>query len=117
MTKILLKFLKGRWGQVLPAIFKAAAEGKFGEPIKRAYWFLAAYKTITGAVLWGAGSALESVCSSYPDFAWTCSAAPYLYYIGMFLTGVGLADGGTRAPWPKTPDGQPPFPPEEKHPA
>lgn len=101
---LVIKFLKARWGELLPAVFKAAAEGSFGPGVSKVYWFCAKYKTATGAVLWGAGAALESVCSNYPSLGWTCTWAPYVYYAGMILTGVGLADGGTRSPWPKGAD-------------
>lgn len=102
LVKILaVKFLRARWGQILPAIFKSAAEGDFGPQVKAAYWFCSKYKTFTGAVLWGLGAALETICAYYPDFSWACAWSQWPYYIGMFLTGVGLADGGTRSPWPE----------------
>jgi len=100
MQALIVRFVKGRWGTILPALFKAAAEGGFGEPIKKVYWATAKYKTMIGAVLWGAGAALETVCGQYPQFAWACTYALWPYYAGMFLTAVGLADGGTRSPWP-----------------
>lgn len=114
ISKLAVKFLKARWGSILPAIFKAAAEGQFGEGVKGAYWFAAKYKTFVGAVLWGLGAGLESVCSNYPTMPWSCRVAVWIYYAGMVLTGVGLADGGTRSPWPSTPDGNAPFSFEEK---
>jgi hypothetical protein len=97
---LVVRFLKAKWGSILPTVFKAAAEGQFGPRVKFLYWWTAQYKTFVGAVLWGAGAALETVCANYPQFAWSCTYALYPYYVGMFLTGVGLADGGTRAPWP-----------------
>jgi hypothetical protein len=114
LGKLIVRFLKGKWGTILPAIFKHAAEGDFGEPIKKAYWFTAGYRTIVGAALWAIGAGAETVCGSYPQFAWSCAAATWAYWIGAFLTGVGLADGGTRSPWPTTPDGQAPWQQEKK---
>ena len=67
MQALIVRFLKGRWGTILPALFKTAAEGGFGEPIKKVYWATAKYKTMIGAVLWGAGAALETVCGSTPS--------------------------------------------------
>lgn len=107
---LVIKFLKARWGSILPAVFKAAAEGQFGPAVAKVYWFCAKYKTVTGAILWGTGAGLESVCSNYLGMHWACVWAPYIYYAGMVLTGVGLADGGTRSPWPRGAD----IPAEEK---
>jgi len=100
VKSLAVKFIKGHWGSILPKLFKSAAEGDFGPQVKAVYWFMAKYKTITGAVLWGAGAALETVCGTYPQYSWACHYAVWPYYVGMFLTGIGLADGGTRAPWP-----------------
>jgi hypothetical protein len=100
LAKIATRFIKGRWGSILPAILRAAAEGQLGEPVKRAYWVAAGYRTFTGAVLVGLGAALETVCGSYPDMAWACPAARYVYIAGGLLAAVGLVDGGVRAPWP-----------------
>lgn len=105
MIKILVvRFLKARWGSILPAIFKAAAEGQFGDKVKFLYWKASEFKTFTGAILWAVGAGADTVCGNYPDFPWACTVAKVAYYAGMFLTGVGLADGGTRAPWPKGAD-------------
>ena len=95
---------KAKWGSILPAVFKAAAEGDLGSGVKWFYWRAAGYKTVTGAVLLGAGVGLEAVCSSYPDIPLSCQASHWCYLLGTFLTSVGLVDGGTRAPWP---DGTP----------
>jgi hypothetical protein len=97
---IAVRFIKGHWGSILPGVFKAAAEGDFGPQVRAVYWFASKYKTVTGAVLWGAGAALETVCGNYPTMGWACHYAVWPYYIGMVLTGVGLADGGTRSPYP-----------------
>ena len=104
LTKLGLKFLKAKWGAILPAVFKAAAEGQFGETVKKLYWFASGYKTFTGAVLLAVGAGLETVCASYPEMSWPCAWARYVYYAGGILTTVGLVDGGTRAPWPKGTD-------------
>jgi hypothetical protein len=102
---VLVKFVRARWGSILPALFKAAAEGQFGPAVQKAYWWTAGYRTFIGAVLLGVGAGLETVCASYPDLTWACPAARYVYIAGGVLTAVGLADGGTRAPWPTTPSG------------
>ncbi len=104
LKNLVIKFVKARWGSILPAVFKAAGEGDLGPTVKRVYWFAAKYKTFTGAILWGGGAALETVCANYPTLGWSCKWPGIIYYAGMILTGVGLADGGTRAPWPKGAD-------------
>lgn len=101
LVKLAGRLVKGRWGSILPPIFKAAAEGGFGEPIKKLYWMTAQYKTVIGAVLWAVGAGLETICGNYPQFSWACAYSVWPFYIGAFLTGVGLADGGTRSPWPE----------------
>jgi uncharacterized membrane protein YedE/YeeE len=101
LKPLLIKLIKGNWSKILPMVFKAAAEGQFGEPVKTAYWWLAGKKTVTGALLVGVGAGLEAVCASTSEFGWACTLAQYVYYGGMLLAVVGLADGGTRAPWPE----------------
>jgi hypothetical protein len=98
---VLVKFLKGNWGKILPLAFKALAEGQFGEVPKKIYWFLAGKKTIIGALLLAWGTGMEAVCANYPDFAYSCEVATWVYWLGGMLTVVGLADGGTRSPWPE----------------
>lgn len=115
--KLAVKVVKAKWGSILPAILKAAAEGKFGEGIKRAYWAMAGIKTVSGAVVLALGAGLETVCASYPEYAWTCGAGKWLYLIGGILASVGLVDGGTRAPWPSQPSGEAPFASDEKGPS
>ena len=105
LGNLVVKFLKARWGSILPEVFKAAAEGQFGPKVQAVYWWTAQYKTISGAVLMAVGAGLETVCASFPDMAWSCGASRYVYLVGGFLAVVGLADGGTRAPWPTKPDG------------
>lgn len=100
LQALAIRFLKGRWGTILPALFKTAAEGGFGEPLKKVYWATAKYKTAVGAILIFVGAGAETTCASLPDLSWTCGVARWIYYGGMVLTAVGLADGGTRAPWP-----------------
>lgn len=109
---LLLKLLKttGLVSKILPALLKAWAEGKFGAPAQKFYWLLAGYKTITGAIILALGAGLETVCAGYPGYAWSCTAAPYVYMIGGLLAAVGLVDGGTRSPWPKGTE----IPPEVK---
>lgn len=99
------KLVRARWGSILPELFKAAAEGKFGSMVQKVYWASAKYKTVTGAVLLAAGAALETLAAAYPDMAWAAPASRYVYLIGGFLAAVGLVDGGVRAPWPTKPDG------------
>jgi hypothetical protein len=121
------------WGKLLPTLFRMIAEGRIDEllglaapltydeagrphptlrhyPLKRFYWWNSGKKTFTGAVLMGLGAGLETVCASFPEFAWSCPASRYVYLAGAFLTAVGLVDGGTRAPWPSGT----PIPPEAK---
>jgi hypothetical protein len=100
LSKLLVRLVRGRWGSILPAIFRAAAEGHFGPQVKAAYWWASSFKTITGAALMAIGAGLETVCGSFPDFAWACPASRYVYLAGEILTVVGLVDGGVRAPWP-----------------
>jgi len=100
LKSLTIKLIKARWGAILPAIFKAAAEGDFGPQVKAAYWALAGKKTIIGASILGAGVALETLCASYPQWGWPCGWSRWVYLAGGILTSVGLADGGTRAPWP-----------------
>ena len=100
LKSLVVKFVKARWGSLLPAVFKSAAEGEFGPQVKAVYWWLSGKKTVTGAVLWGVGAGLEAVCGQDPSLAMVCPWSHYVYYAGMILTGLGLADGGTRAPWP-----------------
>lgn len=100
LVKIGSRFLRGRWGSILPALFKGIAEGKFGELPKRIYWFGAGHRTVTGAILLAAGAGLETIASAYPEWTWAAPAARYVYAAGAFLTTVGLVDGGVRSPWP-----------------
>lgn len=101
LKSLALRLLKGRWGAILPAIFKAAAEGDFGPQVKACYWWAAKYKTIWGAAIIGAGVALEAIAGTYPQWTWAAPAARWVYWAGALLTAVGLVDGGTRAPWPE----------------
>jgi len=107
--RLLGKFVRGNWGKVVPTVMKAVADGHLGAAPRAVYWFLAGKKTVIGALLWGAGAALETVCANYPAYAWACPYAAWPYWFGMVLTGLGLADGGTRSPWPAMPDGAPPW--------
>lgn len=110
LGKLAVKFLKGRWGQILPALFKAAGEGKFGPAVKRLYWLGNGYATFTGAVFVGVGAGLEAVTAAYPEWAWAPVAAVWVYRIGTFLFTVGLLRGGVNSPWPAGS----PIAPEEK---
>lgn len=101
---LLVRFLKGNWGRIIPTLFKAIAEGQFGEPIKKIYWWMAGKKTASGAILMAVGAGLETICANFPDYTWACPVSRWLYVVGGFLASVGLVDGGTRAPWP---DGTP----------
>ena len=101
---LLLKLVRklGLVGKILPAIFKAAAEGKLGEPVKAAYWKAAGLKTITGAALWLA-------CDGLEIFAQTGSCPDCLVWLGYarsvaaFLVVVGLADAAVREVPPAPP--------------
>ncbi len=105
LGSLVVKFLKARWGSILPEVFKAAAEGRFGPKVQAVYWWSEKRKTISGAALLALGAAAETLCATYPDMTWACGASGYIYAVGAFLTLVGLVDGGVRAPWPKRPDG------------
>lgn len=102
---LIAKFIRAKWGSILPEVFKAAAEGKFGPVVQKVYWATAKYKTVTGAVLLAAGAGLETIAATYPEWTWAAPAATYVYVVGGFLAAVGLVDGGVRAPWPTKPDG------------
>ena len=100
VTSVIGKLIRGHWGRVVPAIFKSAGGGDFGEPIKRLYWFGEKYATVTGAVLWGVGAGLETVCGGYPQWAWSCDASSWIVVAGQVLASVGLLRGATNSPWP-----------------
>jgi uncharacterized membrane protein YedE/YeeE len=106
MGTLIAKFLKGRWGAILPALLKAIAEGKAGEPAKAIYWKTVGYKTPAGALVFGVGAGLGYVCGSYHDvYPWACTAQTWLMGAGGLLVSVGLVDGGTRAEPPVEPKG------------
>ena len=105
-----VKFVKAKWGSILPAMLKAVAEGGLGETPKRLYWALAGKKTALGAALIFAAYGLEAICNAYPEMQWGCRWSQWVLVIGGVLASVGLADGGTRAPWPTGT----PIPPEVK---
>lgn len=100
LAKLAGKLVKGKWGAILPALLRAAAEGSFGEPVKRAYWWAAGKKTVTGAILLAAGAGLEVLAAAHPEWAWTSAWAGYVFTAGSILAAVGLVDGGVRSPWP-----------------
>lgn len=110
LKTIAVRFFKARWGSLLPLIFKAAAEGRFGAAVEKLYWLAEGRKTFTGAVLMGIGTGLEAVAAAYPELAWAPAAARVVFAVGACLSAVGLVDGGVRAPWPKGTA----IPPEEK---
>lgn len=99
---MLLKLLKwsGLVSKILPGLLKSWAEGGLGEPAKKVYWWLAGYKTITGAVLIALGTGFEALAASYPEYAWAPQAARVVFWLGATLSSIGLVDGGTRSPWP-----------------
>jgi hypothetical protein len=105
MTAILralaTRLIKGHWGRIIPLIFKSAGEGKFGEQLKALYWFGEKYATVTGAVLWGIGVALETVCGGYPEWTWTCAWPQRIVIFGQVLASAGLLRGATNSPWPE----------------
>jgi len=106
VIKLLVKALKstGLLSKILPYIFRAWAEGGLGKPAQKLYWFAAGYKTVTGAVIMALGTGLEAVAAAYPDFVWAPAAARAVFWVGAFLSSVGLVDGGVRSRWP---DGTP----------
>lgn len=95
-----IRFAKGHWGRLVPAVFKSAGEGMFGPQIKALYWFGEKYATVTGAVLWAIGAGLETVCGNYPQWAWSCAASQWIVVAGQVLASAGLLRGATNSPWP-----------------
>jgi len=106
MKEKLVKWVLGKinWGAMLPKLLRMAAEGKFGAPIQKTYWWLAGKKTFIGAagVFIAAGAA--GICGQYEQFSWACDVSSGAMWLFGVLAGVGLVDGATRAPWP---DGTP----------
>jgi hypothetical protein len=88
-------------GKLDEAVGLTAASGLRSYPLKRAYWATAGVKTFTGAALAFLGAGFAGVCGSYAEFPWACTASRWAVAAGILLAGVGLADGGTRAPWPE----------------
>jgi len=101
LKALIVRFLKGHWGRLVPAVFRAAGEGDFGPQIKAAYWFGDKYATVTGAALWGLGAAMETVCGGYPQWAWSCDASRWIVIAGQILASAGLLRGATNSPWPE----------------
>lgn len=103
MVKLLLKVLTkaGLISKLLPMLLRAWAEGGLGEPARKAYWWLAGYKAITGALIMGLGVGLEAVSASFPGWTWAPPAARGVFWLGAMLSSVGLVDGGVRSPWPE----------------
>ena len=101
LKSLAAKVVRGHWGRVIPAIFRAAGEGDFGPALKGLYWFGEKYATVTGAVLWAIGAGLETVCGGYPQWAWSCEASGWIVVVGQVLTSAGLLRGATNSPWPE----------------
>lgn len=87
--------------KILPGLLRAAAEGAFGEGVKKAYWVAAGYKTATGALLMALGTGLEAISASFPEWTWAPAVAQLVFWLGALLSSVGLVDAGVRSPWPK----------------
>lgn len=111
IKSLAVKLVKGHLGQIVPMIFKSAGEGDFGPQIKAIYWFGNKYATVTGAILWGLGAGLETVCGGYPQWAWSCGASQWIVVAGQVLSAAGLLRGATNSPWP---DGAQASHPKEK---
>ena len=113
MKDKLIAFILKRinWGALLPKLLRMVAEGKADEaiglksyPLKRAYWFAAGKKTFTGAALTFLAAGFAGICGQYEQWPWACDASRYAMLAGVVITGLGVVDGATRAPWP---DGTP----------
>jgi hypothetical protein len=87
----------------IPAkLVKAVAEGQFGMPLSRLYWFLAGKKTIVGLALGAAYAGLVYLRDSgqcVPCF----QLSDYTFYAFTGLVAVGLADGSLREKPPQKP--------------
>jgi hypothetical protein len=101
LKALVLRFLKGKWGAIIPYIFKAAAEGQLGAIPKKLYWLLNGYATFTGMIFVGLGTGLEAVSTAFPDQPWVPVAAQWIFKIGTVLATVGLLRGGVNSPWPE----------------
>ena len=104
MTKLLVgmasRFLRGRWGSLIPSLLKGAGEGQFGEAAKKVYWFGNGYATVTGAIFLAVGTAAEALAAGYPEWPWLVPTAQYVYQIGGVLAAAGLLRGAVNSPWP-----------------
>lgn len=89
---IIVKLLKGRIAQVLPALLRACADGDLGPQAKAAYWFLAGKKTYIGIALGVGAFALEKLVAAPPDYTWEKPALAVLYTLGAIFAGAGLID-------------------------
>lgn len=101
LKSLAIKLVRGNWGRVVPAIFKAAGEGDFGPQIKALYWFAEKKGTLIGAILWFVGAGAETVCGGYPQYSWTCNVPGWILIAGQVLTAAGLLRGATNSPWPE----------------
>jgi hypothetical protein len=101
LKALFIRFMKGKWGTIIPYVFKAAAEGQFGPVVKKLYWVMSGYGTMTGMIFVGLGTAMEAISSAYPEEAWAPVAARWIFNVGTILAAVGLLRGGVNSPWPE----------------
>lgn len=96
LKSILVRLLKAKWSSVLAQLFRAVAEGDFGEKAKAVYWWAAGKKTRTGVLLLAVSLGLKALAGYPNDFPWAPLAAEIVFGIGTFLVTVGLSDGLAR---------------------
>jgi hypothetical protein len=89
-------------GAIAAKLIKAVAEGRFGKPIARVYWFLAGKKTVLGIVAGTAYTGLRLAheingCLSCGDWAHMLAVA------SVTLVSVGLLDAAVREDPPQKP--------------
>ena len=89
--------------RILAVFVKKLAEGDFGEPLRKCYWWLAGVKTYIGMAFGAAWAALawaqeSGLCTAQ---GWDCEGwGTTLASIAAFLVLVGLYDGALRTQAP-----------------
>jgi hypothetical protein len=92
MKDIIVKLLKGRLGQILPALLRAMADGDFGPQAKAVYWFLAGKKTYIGLTLGALAFIFEKLVAAPPDYPWEGAVLAVVYSIAATFFTAGLID-------------------------
>jgi hypothetical protein len=101
LKDIVVKLLKGRVAQVLPALLRACADGDLGPQAKAIYWALAGKKTYIGIGLAVAAFALEKLVAAPPDYAWETWTLGLVYSFSGIFFAAGLVDDPLRQEPPK----------------